>query len=394
MKLIEASTDGKVLTVDLIGHVDSGNAMDVEAEIRTACKENQHEELLIDADRLEYISSAGLRIILRLRREYPNLQIINVNKDVYEVFEMTGFTEMVDIQKAFRRVSVDGCEVIGQGANGKVYRIDEDTIVKIYYDENALPDIKRERELARKAFVLGIPTAIPYDVVRVGDGYGSVYELLNASSFASLIIKDPSRLDELVRLSVDLLKKIHGTLVKPEDMPDMKAVATGWGEFLKDYLPAEQYQKLHDLIAAVPDDNHMMHGDFHLKNVMLQDDETLLIDMDTICHGHPIFEFGSIFNAYQGYCALDHENCLDFLGIDFETCTEIYRKTLKFYFDGKSDEEIEAISRKAQIIGFTRIMRRSIRRNGYDTEEGRAMIDYCASRLAELLPVTDTLLWD
>lgn len=394
MKLIEASTDGKVLTVDLIGHVDSGNAMDVEAEIRTACKENQHEELLIDADRLEYISSAGLRIILRLRREYPNLQIINVNKDVYEVFEMTGFTEMVDIQKAFRRVSVDGCEVIGQGANGKVYRIDEDTIVKIYYDENALPDIKRERELARKAFVLGIPTAIPYDVVRVGDGYGSVYELLNASSFASLIIKDPSRLDELVRLSVDLLKKIHGTLVKPEDMPDMKAVATGWGEFLKDYLPAEQYQKLHDLIAAVPDDNHMMHGDFHLKNVMLQDDETLLIDMDTICHGHPIFEFGSIFNAYQGYCALDHENCLDFLGIDFETCTEIYRKTLKFYFDGKSDEEIEAISRKAQIIGFTRIMRRSIRRNGYDTEEGRAMIDYCANRLAELLPVTDTLLWD
>lgn len=394
MKLIEASTDGKVLTVDLIGHVDSGNAMDVEAEIRTACKENQHEELLIDADRLEYISSAGLRIILRLRREYPNLQIVNVNKDVYEVFEMTGFTEMVDIQKAFRRISVAGCEVIGQGANGKVYRIDEDTIVKIYYDENALPDIKRERELARKAFVLGIPTAIPYDVVRVGDGYGSVYELLNASSFASLIIKDPSRLDELVRMSVDLLKKIHSTIVKPEDMPDMKAVAAGWGEFLKDYLPAEQYQKLHDLIAAVPDDNHMMHGDFHLKNVMLQDDETLLIDMDTICHGHPIFEFGSIFNAYQGYCALDHENCLNFLGIDYETCTEIYRKTLKYYFDDKSDAEIEAISHKAEIIGFTRIMRRSIRRNGFDTEDGKAMIEYCASRLAELLPVTDTLLWD
>ncbi len=394
MKLIEASTDGKVLTVDLIGHVDSGNAMDVEAEIRTACKENQHEELLIDADRLEYISSAGLRIILRLRREYPNLQIVNVNKDVYEVFEMTGFTEMVDIQKAFRRISVDGCEVIGQGANGKVYRIDEDTIVKIYYDENALPDIKRERELARKAFVLGIPTAIPYDVVRVGDGYGSVYELLNASSFASLIIKDPSRLDELVRMSVDLLKKIHSTIVKPEDMPDMKAVAAGWGEFLKDYLPAEQYQKLHDLIAAVPDDNHMMHGDFHLKNVMLQDDEALLIDMDTICHGHPIFEFGSIFNAYQGYSALDRENCLNFLGIDYETCTEIYRKTLKYYFDDRSDEEIEAISHKAEIIGFTRIMRRSIRRNGFDTEEGRATIEYCASRLAELLPVTDTLLWD
>ncbi|MBR3364107.1 MAG: phosphotransferase [Solobacterium sp.] len=394
MKLIEAMTDGKVLTIYLIGHVDSNNATDVEAEIREACKANEHENLLIDADRLEYISSAGLRIILRLRREYPDMQIINVNKDVYEVFEMTGFTEMVDIQKAFRRISVEGCEVIGQGANGKVYRIDEDTIVKIYYDQNALPDIKRERELARKAFVLGIPTAIPYDVVRVGDGYGSVYELLNASSFISLMIQDPSRLEELVGMSVDLLKKIHGTIVKPEDMPDMKAVAADWGEFLKDYLPEDQYQKLHDLIAAVPDDNHMMHGDFHLKNVMLQDDEALLIDMDTICHGHPVFEFGSIFNAYQGYCELDHQNCLEFLGIDYETCARIYRQTMKDYFDDKSDEEIEAISRKAQIIGYTRIMRRCIRRNGFDTEEGRAMIENCRKHLGELLQTTDTLLWD
>jgi hypothetical protein len=127
---------------------------------------------------------------------------------------------------------------------------------------------------------------------------------------------------------------------------------------------------------------------------MLQDDETLLIDMDTICHGHPIFEFGSIFNAYQGYSSLDHENCLNFLGLDYETCTEIYHKTLKYYFDDKSDAEIEAISHKAEIIGFTRIMRRSIRRNGFDTEEGKAMIEYCARRLGELLPVTDTLLWD
>jgi hypothetical protein len=65
-------------------------------------------------------------------------------------------------------------------------------------------------------------------------------------------------------------------------------------------------------------------------------------------------------------CELDHQNCLEFLGIDYETCARIYRQTMKDYFDDKSDEEIEAISRKAQIIGYTRIMRRCIRRNGFD----------------------------
>lgn len=393
MKLIEYRNDEDMIVIFLKGHVDSGNAADVEAEIREACGDVSGRRIMIDAEELEYISSAGLRIILRLRKENADLQIINVSKDVYEVFEMTGFTEMVDIKKAFRRISVDGCEVIGQGANGTVYRIDPETIVKVYNDENALPDITRERELARKAFVLGIPTAIPYDVVRVDDKYGSVFELLNAESFIKLIIEDPSSLDETVRMSVDLLKKIHGTLIKPEDMPDMKEVAVGWVDFLKDHLPADQYEKLHELVTAVPDDNHMMHGDYHLKNIMLQDGEALLIDMDTLCHGHPIFEFGSIYNAYQGFVEMDHENAMRFMGVPYETCTEIYQKTLEFYFDDRTPEEREAISRKAQIIGYTRMMRRSIRRRGMETEEGRAAIENCRSHLTELLAEVDSLTW-
>ena len=85
------------------------------------------------------------------------------------------------------RYAAEGCEVIGEGANGIVYRTDPDTIVKVYKNHDALEEIHNERELARKAFVLGIPTAIPYDVVRVGEGYGSVFELLNAKSFAKII---------------------------------------------------------------------------------------------------------------------------------------------------------------------------------------------------------------
>ena len=394
MSLIDTKRDGEKATIFLKGHIDSNNAADVEAEIRAFLEDSGTVKLTIDADELEYISSAGLRIILRLRKEYPDLSIINVCKDVYEVFEMTGFTEMVSIQKAYRRISVEGCEVIGQGANGKVYRIDPDTIVKVYLDSDSLPDIERERELARKAFVLGIPTAIPYDVVRVDQSYGSVFELLNAKSFIKLIIEDPSRVDEVVRMSVDLLKKIHETVVKPDDMPDMKAIAVDWAEYLQDYLPEDEFQKLHALITAVPDDNHMMHGDYHLKNVMLQGDEALLIDMDTICRGHPVFEFASVFNAYKGYIELEPGDFNHFLGIPVATCNEIYEKTLQYYFDDKTPEEIAEISKKAQIVGYTRIMRRTIRRGGLDDEKGRGQIECCRKHLHELLAEVDSLLWD
>jgi hypothetical protein len=75
---------------------------------------------------------------------------------------MTGFTDMFDVSKAYRRVSIDGCAVVGRGAKGAVYRLGPETIVKVIYDTDGdtLEDIKRERVLARTTFVAGIPTAI------------------------------------------------------------------------------------------------------------------------------------------------------------------------------------------------------------------------------------------
>lgn len=383
-----------IYTVTLSGRIDSGNSAAVEKEIEELLAEQVFRSLVVDAEALEYISSAGLRVLLRLRKKYADMKIVNVSADVYEIFEMTGFTEMMEIQKAYRVFSVEGCEVIGQGANGKVYRIDADTIVKVYLNPDALPEIHRERELARTAFVLGVPTAIPYDVVRIeGGGYGSVFELLNATSFAKLLIRGEKTVDEVASMSIDLLKLIHGTVVKPGSMPDMKAVALDWALFLKDYLPAEHFEKLYALVDAVPEDNHMMHGDYHIKNVMLQNGESLLIDMDTLCHGHPVFELASMFNAYCGYSETDHSIVQSFLGIPRETAVEFWNKSLRLYLDGADDETVRSVEEKAQIVGYARMMRRSIRRNGLNTEAGRREIENCRQHLLDLLPRVDTLLF-
>ncbi len=384
-------TDG-LLKLSLSGHIDSANAPAAEEEIRAAQAHGPVDRIVIDCEDLQYISSAGLRVILRLRKAVKDTSLVNVSPEVYEVFEMTGFTEMMDIKKAYRRLSVEGCEVIGQGANGKVYRIDPDTIVKVYLNPDALPEIHRERELARAAFVLGVPTAIPYDVVRIeGGGYGSVFELLNAVSYAKLLASGQKSVDEVAAMSIDLLKLIHSTEIKPGTMPDMKAVALGWAEFLKDYLPADLAKKLYDLVDAVPEDMHMMHGDYHIKNVMLQNGESLLIDMDTLCHGHPVFELASMFNAYCGFSELDHSISQSFLGIPHEMAEEFWNKSLRLYLDGADEEKIRSVEEKAQIIGYTRIMRRRIRRDGFSTEEGKAEIENCRRHLVELLPKVDTL---
>ena len=388
---MNATMENGILKAALSGHIDSGNAPAVESELMALREREPHDGMVLDLKELTYISSAGLRVVLRLRKLEPQFKLVNVSAEVYEILDMTGFTEMMTVEKAYRELSVEGCEVIGRGANGTVYRIDKDTVVKVYRDADCLPDVQRERELARKAFVLGIPTAIPYDVVRVGESYGSVFELLNSRSFSKLIAADPAGMDKYVDLYVDLMKKMHSTHVKPGDMPRMKEIALNWVTFLREYLPADQAEKLVALVEAVPERDTMLHGDYHTNNIVMQNDEVLIIDMDTLCVGHPIFELASMYLGFVAFGELDPNVTLNFLKMTHDTAVVFWKKELAKYLGSDDDAAVRAVEEKAMVIGYARLMRRTIRRNGFGTEDGRATIVLCKERLADLLSRVDSL---
>ena len=357
---VTATVDKNVCTILVSGKVDSTNAAQFEA---MAAALDTEPTLILDFSELEYISSAGLRVILRFRKKHADLVVKNVSSDVYEVLDMTGFTEMMKVQRAYRTVSVEGCEIIGRGANGNVYRIDPDTVVKVYVNADSLADIEHEREVARTALVLGIPTALSYDVVKVGDHYASMFEMLNAKSFSKLLAANPDGVDEYAKMYIDLLRLIHGTEVPKGKLPDQREVAINWIDFLKNDLPAETYEKLRAMIVAIPYDNHMIHGDYHTKNIMLQNDEVILIDMDTLAVGHPVLEVASMYNAYCGFHLLDHDNFEDFLGYPYEVGQKFWKKSLELYYNTTDPEALALYEKKAMTVGLVRLLRRGIRRN-------------------------------
>ena len=381
--------DKDILYIGVEGRVDASNSSLVEEKIFNIKNENPGKHTVIDADRLEYISSAGLRVILRLRKEEPKLAIINVAADVYEVLDMTGFTDMVTVEKAYQRMSVEGCEFIAKGANGAVYRYDDETILKTYFVKDALPEIKQERENARRAFILGINTAIPYGIVRVGDGYGTVTELLNATSVTKLIRNNPDDMTEAVKYYVDMLKTIHAVEVEDGEVPDMKETALAWAKFVSEHIPSEQGDKLRALIEAVPKQNTLMHGDYHTNNIMVQNGEPLLIDMDTLCMGHPVFELGSMFNAFIGYSELDHQVTEKFFGYTHEAAEKFWNMALKKYLGTEDEAVCQSVAEKAMVIGYTRMLRRAIRRP--DEADSPAKIERCKEMLGFLLEKLDSI---
>ena len=382
-------TDKNILYIAIEGRIDASNAALAEEQIFAIKKENEGKHTVIDADNLEYISSAGLRVILKIRKEEPKLAIINVAPEVYDVFDMTGFTDMITVEKAYRRMSVEGCEFIAKGANGAVYRYDDETIVKTYYSKDALPEIQQERESARKAFVLGINTAIPYGIVRVGDGYGTVTELLNAVNVTKLLCDDPVNIEKPVAYYVDLLKSIHAVEAEEGDFPDMKETALDWANFVADHIPEAQGNKLRMLIEAVPKQNTLLHGDYHTNNIMIQNGEPLLIDLDTLCVGHPIFELGSMYNAFIGFSELDHDAIKEFMGYDHDTAKRFWNLSLQSYLGTEEKELCRAVENKARVIGYTRLLRRTIRRP--DENGAQEKIAYYKKQLIEVVDKVDTL---
>ena len=385
--IIEKKNENNKLTVRLEGRLDTTTVPELEKAMEDL---NGLESITFDFEKLEYISSSGLRFVLKCKKEINDTKVINCNSEVYEVFNVTGFSEMMEIKKAYRKISIDNCEKIGEGFYGIIYRIDPETIVKLYKIPDALDMIKRETELAKKAFVMGVPTAISYDIVKVGDLYGAVFELLNAESTVKLIDSEES-LDSFARKSAALLKDMHQKEIKIGELPSRKEIEIGYIEECKHFFDDETYKKLLSLIQSIPDRNTLLHSDFHVKNIMMQNNELLLIDMESLSMGHPIFEFASMYSSYEAFSCVDKQNTDKFFGMTLEATTNLFNKIFRYYYDDKTEEELKDMELKISMISYLQvlILRAKYAELAYGTEKEE--IEYCVNYLTENAKKLDTL---
>ncbi|MDO4466592.1 MAG: phosphotransferase [Bacillota bacterium] len=354
---MEKYKNGNTMILFLKGRISSQNAKEVDAEINLALQDD-FGQLVLNFKEVEYISSAGLRIILRLAKKYPSLKCVALSLEVYDVFEMTGFTSLVSVEKEYRQLSIDGCECIGKGAKGDVYKLDEETIVKVYKDPDSLETIFQEKELSKAAFVAGIPTPISFDIVKVGELYGTVFEMLNAQSFASYLLHNPDEFETVVQKSVDILHTIHSLPVEEGLLPSIKQMYLEKIEDIQSVLSSKIYEKLKSMFMLIPDSLKVIHGDFHLKNIMMEKDEAMLIDMDTLSAGEPIFEFVPIYTAYVGHGELDPSIVEEYMGIPYDLAKKVCEQTLIDYFG----QEKENVLKKIQLLSYVRLLSREIRK--------------------------------
>ena len=355
------------LVLCLEDRIDSNNAPVVENEILSVLKAHPVADVSIDAGKLAYISSAGLRVLMiLLKGNDRKLTIFNVSSQVYDILEVTGFTMLFDVKKRLREISVDGCELIGSGAYGRVYRMDEETIAKIYTPDISLAFVEQERKVSRNAFLMRVPTAIAYDVVKCGDCYGVVYELLDAQTMAQFIDRDPGCIPEIGKRCAELLRQLHQIVPGADSgLPSRKEKLLDWVAFLSNYIKPEEADTIKSFIRSIPDRNTFLHGDFNSKNIMVTQKKDMpdsegsaspdydfqLIDIGDAAIGHPVFDLAMLMNVYITVPAdmgggLTEEGVRHLLGFEIKYARKLWNVMCGIYFGLSDPGEIEAMTEK------------------------------------------------
>ena len=307
--------------------------------------------LTVDAGALEYISSSGLRILLSLAKRYKDFCIINVNAVVYDVFNMTGFAKIMRVERALRMVSIEGCEVIGIGGVGVVYRLDGDTIIKVFREGTTLEEVRREINMSKEAFVMGMPTAISFDVVRVGSQYGLVYELLEAKTLSACIASEPNRLDEFARQYAELFRQLHDIEVPADSsVPNALEHEREQVRHIGRYFPQESIDLLMQILDAVPEERRLLHLDLQTKNAMVQGGQLMLIDMGEVGYGHPVQD---VAHAYSAMVSLvgDYEGTI---GMPRELGLQLWERAIGYYFEGLPAEVVELRKKQIEAVSCVR----------------------------------------
>ena len=93
------SVENNTLTFYLEGELNSFVSEKVEKEIEEIMSKNTFNKIVLDLKNLSYISSAGLRIIVRIKQQYDDTSVVNTPDSIYDIFHMVGFEKIIKIER-------------------------------------------------------------------------------------------------------------------------------------------------------------------------------------------------------------------------------------------------------------------------------------------------------
>ena len=283
----------------LEGRINSSNSTIFNNAVVSNVPNNFNGSIIFDCEKLEYISSSGLRVLLTLKKKLnPNIKLINVSSEVNNILEVTGFSQIFEITQAIRDISGIEGQLIGNNENMAIYRMDNEMILKLYPEGTDFSDIERELNFTKTALLSGLPTLISYYAVIYNKRYGILYEMPNTKSVSSVIDFHKWKFDSYAKEMGKTLRAIHSCEPEDDSLPETSKFFIKNAIKMEQYLHDDEIDKIFKALRIIPEAKTIVYGNYHSGNVWIQNNELILIDMSGISKGNPIFDLGKTYMIY------------------------------------------------------------------------------------------------
>lgn len=334
------------------GRIDATAATEFSAAVAEARADRPKGRMVFDCKGLEYISSAGLRVFLSLKKkEAAPIRLVNVSRGVAEILDVTGFSQLLDVSRAVRSISPKECRFIGRSHSISIYQMPDDTIMKVYPDGATQEDVERERKNAQTALLNGIPTLIAYDVVEHEGSYGLLYERLKLDTVSSTLDDMPWKLDKWAAKMGELLRIVHAADPDPDALPRTQDILEAQAHQMKGRLNEREVWALIRLIRAIPQTQGIVYGKYHEHNVFIQKDELLLVNMADLSLGDPIHDLGTVYMLH----VLEAERfAKTFQNISATQLKRAWDVMIRAYLDTDDEEAVAACEQIVHASGLLR----------------------------------------
>lgn len=174
---------------------------------------------------------------------------------------------------------------LADGRTAELYARDEKYVVKLYRPGWSAEDAAVEFKLVQQIQGSGIPTPAAIELVTIDGRPGLIFERVNGRNMLEIIQADPTRLEALTKQLARLQAQMHN--IRLDGLPDnqqrlQRKITTARP------LSAEMKTAVLAHLKQLPQDNALLHGDFHPENILLTDDGPVIIDWIDASLGHPL----------------------------------------------------------------------------------------------------------
>ena len=246
-----------------------------------------------------------------------------------------------------RTIDLSSWKQVGEGGNGKTYvnPADPDVILKVSKPALSTKEsVTKEYEVSKAVETLGLSAPAMYEIVRVGNAYATLSQVIKGKKSLSRICHDsPERLEEMAVLLSTEGKKMFSTPCDTAFFPSRKQqLLTVLCE--SKFVNGEIRDKLLDYAVSIPEDGHCVHGDFQPGNIITAGGNCYWIDLDRFGYGDPMFDIGHLFLVCNVHSKMKRTQ--DIFHMDEDQLRHFWDAFAKAYTGGEDHSAFDATAGK------------------------------------------------